>query len=84
MIRISKDTRKEWRRLANCGMDSALGEYTPRTEFIALLDYVDALEEFIRKSELQFCGHHLDSVVSSDEGTHYCRECEESKWQKIK
>lgn len=26
--------------------------------------------------ELQVCGHPVSAIVSSDEGTHYCRECE--------
>ena len=28
---------------------------------------------------VQICGHPFSSIVSSDEGTHYCRECEEEK-----
>jgi len=26
--------------------------------------------------ELQDCGHSVSSIVSTDEGTHYCWECE--------
>ena len=41
---IDKKTREEWRELAQMGMRSALGEYTPVDEFVALLDYIDELE----------------------------------------
>lgn len=41
---IDKQTREEWRKLAGQGMHSALGEYTPVDEFVALLDYIDELE----------------------------------------
>lgn len=27
----------------------------------------------------QICGHPFSSIVSSDEGTHHCGECEEEK-----
>ena len=40
----TKETRQEWRTLAeNTEMESALGEYTP-PEFIVLLDAIDELE----------------------------------------
>jgi archaellum component FlaC len=40
-----KKTREEWRRLANEGIRSALGEYTPVDEFEELLNQVDELEK---------------------------------------
>jgi hypothetical protein len=43
-MKIDKKTREEWRKLAEEGMHSALGEYTPVDEFNALLDYIDELE----------------------------------------
>ncbi len=46
---IDKQTREEWRKLAEEGMHSALGEYTPVDEFNALLDYIDELEETINQ-----------------------------------
>ena len=34
--------------------------------------------------ELQICGHPTSYIVSSDEGTHYCKYCEHlAKWQAI-
>lgn len=41
---VDKYTRDSWRVQAKDGMDSALGEYTPRDEFFALLDHIDELE----------------------------------------
>lgn len=54
---IDKSTREEWRKLAGQGMNSALGEYTPVDEFIALLDYIDELEAQLTK--------HAPDVVES-------------------
>lgn len=46
---IDKKTRDEWRELAEQGLHSALGEYTPVDEFVALLDYIDELEAQLTK-----------------------------------
>lgn len=37
-------------------------------------DYRSAVE--FRKRFIQPCGHPKSSIVYSDGGTHYCRECE--------
>jgi len=41
---VDKKTREEWRKLVKEGIHSALGEYAPVDEFVALLDYIDELE----------------------------------------
>jgi len=41
---INKETREEWRKLAKEAMHSWVGEYCPKDEFFALLDYIDELE----------------------------------------
>jgi hypothetical protein len=46
----TKEGRTFWRELANSGMRSALGEYTPY-EFEILLDYIEELEEKIKQQE---------------------------------
>ena len=41
----SKDIKEVWRKFACTNIRSALGEYIPVDEFVALLDYIDELEE---------------------------------------
>ena len=45
----------------------------------AFLDAINRDPERIRWHDpLQSCGHPVSSIVSSDEGTNYCRECEDN------
>ncbi len=74
---IDKKTREEWRELAQTGMHSALGEYTPVDEFVALLDYIDELEAQLtmRAADWLPCGHHKDAIVGNGV-TQWCVACE--------
>ena len=44
----TKKERDEWRRLADGAIHSAVWEYCPLDEFVALLDAVDELEEALQ------------------------------------
>lgn len=47
-MKLTKETRNNWRVLGNEGMISALGEYTP-TEFLDLLDFLDEIEKDVNR-----------------------------------
>lgn len=71
---IDKKTRDEWRELAKQGMHSALGEYTPVDEFVALLDYIDELEAQLtmRAADLAVCACETPVFL---EGWKICGRC---------
>ena len=55
-------------------IELATNRYADRVDLI--LKATAELDKLERDAKPMICGHHVNSVVSSDEGTSYCSECE--------